>query len=229
MSWETDAKYILRMLDDFDRRLQFQERLESGGVGKDGWLEIPDGLATYSSTTRINLADANLVLSKGDQIRYKQGGGYKYGSVYADPTSTYVDVTGGTDYSVANATITDFAFSKGGGVGFPGQFDWSTGVNAQGFSSLSTEVSKFSISGNVVSVYMNINGTSNATSFNATMPIAAKYSTEEVVHIKNAGTPAFGRAVITGAMLSLFVNAEGGSWAASGEKELTKALFRYFI
>ena len=46
MSWETDAKYILRMLDDFDRRLKFQERLETPSVIWSSYTPV----ATFSAS-----------------------------------------------------------------------------------------------------------------------------------------------------------------------------------
>ena len=49
MSWETDAKYILRMLDDFDRRLKFQERLETPAIGD--WTSYTPTVTYYGGTT----------------------------------------------------------------------------------------------------------------------------------------------------------------------------------
>lgn len=47
MSWETDAKYILRMLDDFDKRLKFQERLETPVIGEFSPTDIASILLWY--------------------------------------------------------------------------------------------------------------------------------------------------------------------------------------
>ena len=49
MSWETDAKYILRMLDDFDRRLKFQERLETPAIGD--WTSYTPTITYFGGTT----------------------------------------------------------------------------------------------------------------------------------------------------------------------------------
>ena len=56
MSWETDAKYILRMLDDFDRRLKFQERLETPVIG-DWTSYTPSWTAT---TTNPSIGNGTL-------------------------------------------------------------------------------------------------------------------------------------------------------------------------
>ena len=125
------------------------------GLGNGGWTEIPDGSWTYVSSTRIAMVDANLILSVGDQIRYKQGGAFKYGYVIAT-TSTYYDVTGGSDYSVANSAITDAAFSKGGGVGHPGWFNYLATVSGSegsaGTYAESIPFQKFHITGRSLSV-----------------------------------------------------------------------------
>lgn len=90
-----------------------------------GWIEIPDGTWTYASATTITVpSGAASIYQVGDEIRLKQGGGYKYFSVVA-VADTLLTVTGGSDYTVANAAITDAAFSKGGGVGHPGWFEYS--------------------------------------------------------------------------------------------------------
>ena len=47
MSWETDAKHILRMLDDFDKRLKFQERLETPVIGEFSPTDIASILLWY--------------------------------------------------------------------------------------------------------------------------------------------------------------------------------------
>ena len=56
MSWETDAKYILRMLDDFDKRLKFQERLETPVIG-DWTSYTPSWTAT---TTNPSIGNGTL-------------------------------------------------------------------------------------------------------------------------------------------------------------------------
>ena len=49
MSWETDAKYILRMLDDFDKRLKFQERLDA--MNHTDWTSYTPTITYYGGTT----------------------------------------------------------------------------------------------------------------------------------------------------------------------------------
>jgi hypothetical protein len=97
-----------------------------------GWIEVPDGSWTYASSTTITVpGGAASIYAIGDQVRLKQGGAYKYFYVTAVADST-LTVTGGSDFSVANSAITDAAFSKGGGVGHPGYFNYTPTVTYDG-------------------------------------------------------------------------------------------------
>jgi hypothetical protein len=87
---------------------------------------------TYASATTINVpTDATILYSVGDKIRFKQGGAYKYFYI-CTVAATLLTVTGGSDYTVANATITDVYYSKASSpVGFPQYFNYApTGISA---------------------------------------------------------------------------------------------------
>lgn len=118
MAYETDLMNLMNRMKSLEDMVRFLSRLESGG----SWTPLVG--VTYASSTRMYISNADLIFSKGDQVRYKQGGSYKFGSVFG-VASTYIDVTGGSNFSVANAAITDFAFSKSGGVGHPGWYNWT--------------------------------------------------------------------------------------------------------
>lgn len=76
-----------------------------------GWFTLPVAL-TYSSATVVNASiDLTTYIQKGDKIRFKQGAGYKYGYIIAI-SSTQLTITGGSDYTIVNASITDIWFSK---------------------------------------------------------------------------------------------------------------------
>lgn len=89
------------------------------------WLDYSNPLEYFSATevrtsnTGIDLTD---FWSVGDPIRYKQGGGYKYGYVtYVE--STRMRVRAGDDYSVADAELTEVARGeKLNAEGFPIRF-----------------------------------------------------------------------------------------------------------
>lgn len=85
---------------------------------------------TYNSVSGIvgviNVpTDATERYAIGDRVRWKQGGGYKYGIVVAVAATT-ISVITGTDYTLTNAGITDNYISKWvNPVGFPHYFSWA--------------------------------------------------------------------------------------------------------
>lgn len=96
-------------------------RLQQAGLS-DGWEQIPATL-TYASATTINTSiDLTGILQKGDKIKLNNTT-TKYFYVVS-LTSTVITVTGGSDYSVANAAITSPFFSKvANPQGFPAYFN----------------------------------------------------------------------------------------------------------
>ena len=127
------------------------------GLGNGGWIEIPDGSWTYASSTTITVpSGAASIYQVGDEVRLKQGGGYKWYSVIAVADTT-LTVTGGSDFSVANAAITDAAFSKGGGVGHPGWYAYTPTLTYAGGTTDPTGwtwSAEFFIEGNKLSLHI---------------------------------------------------------------------------
>ena len=90
-------------------------RIVSNLTFNNGWNRF-SVTATYASATTFTLTgDWTNVLSKGTKIWFKQSGSSKYfyvtGTSYSTGTTT-VTVTGGTDYTVANAAIYDAHYSQ---------------------------------------------------------------------------------------------------------------------
>ena len=166
----------LRSLEGLVERLQ---TVESGGGGVGGWTET-SGWSYASATTITVPSGAASIYAVGDQIRLKQGGAYKYFSVIAVADTT-LTVTGGSDYTVANAAITDAAFSKGGGVGHPGWFNWTPayqGHASMTYTSVTTSISKFSLVGRMCTILLRATGTTGGTASNrlyASLPINARH------------------------------------------------------
>lgn len=162
MSYETDMRYLLSEIESLKRRLQFQERLGTG-LGA-GWNGVSGW--SYASANTINVpSGAASIYAVGDQVRYKQGGAYKYESVVA-VADTLLTVTGGSDFSVASATITDAAFSKGGGVGHPGWYNYTPTTLAWGsmtWTSVTFSYAKFHIKGREMEVKVRGTGTIGGT------------------------------------------------------------------
>lgn len=93
-----------------------------------GWYEFSEPMS-YVSATQIAVDNTEVDLSKifspGDPIRLKQGGDYKY-FYCTQVTATQLTLKAGTDFTVADASITDLA--KGvtpSPVGFPYIFEYN--------------------------------------------------------------------------------------------------------
>lgn len=118
-----------------------------GGTG-DGWTAINDTW-TYASATTITVpSGAESIYSVGDKIKLKQTTvKYFYIVGVAD---TVLTVTGGSDYTVANATITSPYYSKAvTPVGFPNIFSYTpTGISASNV----TITGRFSVNGRLCKV-----------------------------------------------------------------------------
>lgn len=85
-------------------------KLFSSELENKGWTPVAETW-TYSTASKITIpADGTTRYQKGMKIRLKQGGGWKYFAAY-NVASTYVDVIVNTDFTVANAAITDIAYS----------------------------------------------------------------------------------------------------------------------
>ena len=142
----------------------------------DGWLAAGETWTYASATTFTISGDTTGKYSKGDKIKFAQGTTkyfYIIGVSYGTPNTT-ITVTGGADYTIANATISSPYYSKQNSPnGFPTQFNWTPGYT--GFSANpTTSFAKFSISsGYVYLSYKQLaGGTSNATTFTMTgLPI----------------------------------------------------------
>lgn len=76
-----------------------------------GWAPANETWEYASATTITVPSGATSRYQKGDKIRLKQGGGYKYFYIVS-VADKLLTVTGGSDYTVANAAITDNYYSK---------------------------------------------------------------------------------------------------------------------
>lgn len=93
-----------------------------------GWYEFSQPMS-YVSSTVISVDNTDVDLTKvfkaGDPVRLKQGGGYKY-FYCTKAEANQITLKAGTDYTVANAAITDLA--KGvapSPSGFPYVFEYN--------------------------------------------------------------------------------------------------------
>lgn len=200
-------------------------------VGSDGWTSDSDPWTYASATTFTVAGDQTAVFSKGTRIRLNQAG-YKYfvvtGSSHSAGTTT-VTVTGGSDYSLANAAITDAFFSyQANPSGYPNWFNYSP--TYVGFSAdPAGGFSRFNIIGNRFTYKHSRNdGTSNATSFNLTVPVTPINNQAGFggmywpCRFKNNGTgsttPGMVEVVDADAHIYLYRDWGGSTWTASAAK-----------
>jgi len=198
----------------------------------DGWQNANEAW-TYASATTITVpSGAAFKYSKGDKIRLIQSGSVKYFYIVT-VADTLLTVTGGSDYTVANASIGSPCYSKRvSPVGFPGEFNFAPA--AAGWTSATVTKATFSLTGEIARVFLSLTGTSNATSASATLPIACSYLFQDnaAVSIDNgSGTTTGGFFESGGASsttLNLYKDHTGAGWTSSGTKTI-KGVLTYRI
>lgn len=203
-------------------------------TGKDGWEKdvVP---WTYASSTTFTVDnDQTVKFSKGTRIKLIQSGAVKYfvvvGSSYSSGTTT-VTVTGGSDYSLANAAITDNYYSyQSNPQGYPEWFAWS--ASPTGFSSISSSLYEFKLDGRLCTMVFYVNGTSNATTFTFTAPITAINTINLPVRCSDNGSsqanPGQLELSFNDTTVTCYKTLTNGAWTASGGKSIN-AIAQYRI
>ena len=198
-----------------------------GSASTDGWTAAAATWTYASATTFTVSGDVTAIFAKGAKLRLKQGGAYKYfyvvGSAYSAPNTT-VTVTGGSDYSLANAAITDNYYSYAAiAQGFPQWFNWTPTWG--GFSINPGGTNRFMIQGNTCFVEREVGvaGTSNATTCSLTLPVAAAVVNGRFLvmcYDNGAWLNTVGGNYAAGSTtLNLFPTISGGVWTATGSKD----------
>ena len=143
------------------------------GDGLDGWCYDTDTW-TYVSATSFKITGKNVRyrFPKGTKIKLVQTSTkYFYVVATAYSTDTTITITGGSDYTLASATISGQAYSYAAAPqGFPQWFNYTPTFT--GFSTVPTGIHKFSVIGSTC--FANIretSGTSNSTAFAISAPI----------------------------------------------------------
>lgn len=190
-----------------------------------------------SATTITVTTDATTYYSVGDRIRLKQGGSYKYFYIVG-VASTTLTITGGSDYTLTNADITDVEVSKEvAPLGFPVAFAYTPSWS--GFSvNPSGGVIRFSLVGNVCRLHFQSGGgTSNATGFAATLPINARTIAGAIWNAYGNGndnTVTYQNLVLAqissgGSAVSFSTNGGSANWTAAGTKNVNVTNIVYEI
>jgi len=194
----------------------------------DGWTS-DSATWTYASASTFTVSgDVTAQFRKGTKLKLTQTSAkyfYVVGSSYGAPNTT-VTVTGGTDYTLANAAITLPYYSyQAAPQGFPDWFNWT--VSFTGFSvAPSVVASRFQVIAKTCLFTIVTNqGTSNAAGFTMTSPITAatvsgmKWNGPTGYIVNNGAGVAAGQweIVSAGTAFTLYTSA-GGAWAAANGK-----------
>jgi hypothetical protein len=182
-----------------------------------GWVTAV-GTWTYVTASTITVpTDATTTYHKGMKIRFKQGGGYKY-YVAQIVASTLITVFVNTDFTVANAAITDVAYSfSENPYGWP---DWFTYAPTTGGITLGngTVVAKYKVSGYSINtiILFTMGSTSAITGgVSFTAPVAEGNFAIPTCWLQDAGTNTFaGLAAVSSSYIVVYAINASGSYAS---------------
>lgn len=194
----------------------------------DGWTSDSATPWTYASATTFTITgqDQTVKFSKGTRLKLTQTT-VKY-FVVVDSTfgggNTTVTITGGTDYTFANAAISANYYSYAvNPQGYPGFFAYTptyTGFSADPGSL----VCNFFVVGKMCffNLYAGSNGTSNATGFTITLPIVATLGQWGAMRYIDNGVSgaAPGMWELSGSTMNFYKDWNGAAWTASGAKNV---------
>jgi hypothetical protein len=150
-----------------------------GVAPTDGWL-TGDAMTYVSAQSVTVVGNLTTKYTPGTKIKLTNDSGTDYYTVksssYGAPNTTITFITA-IEYALANSAITNPFYSyQDNPAGFPTVFTFATTYT--GFSSDPTGNVEFSVSGGFVNaVLYSGQGTSNAATFNFTLPIAPNYET----------------------------------------------------
>ncbi len=198
---------------------------------RDGWCYDTDTWV-YVSPTSFKIAgkDVRYRFPKGTKIKLVQSGSTNYFYVIATAysTDTTITITGGSDYTLASATISGQAYSYAAAPqGFPQWFNFTPTLYT-GWSALPTGTYIFKIIGRLCIYPVDMGaGTSNGTSAELSIPVPASNAMTKGGangYAVDNGTTLTGasRWRITGAdsKVQFFTNMATGDWTNSGTKRV---------
>jgi hypothetical protein len=206
---------------------------ETGAGSSDGWINDTAETWTYASGSGGGVAtftvtgDQTAKYTVGSRIKLTQSATVKYFVVTAVSVAsgtTTVTIFAGSDYTLANSAISaNYHSYVVNPQGYP---DWFTyNCAPTGFSGTPTQrSSRFAVHARTCHAYVDITGTSNATTFTFSLPIAAQRSFEAwaAQGTNNGANPTspflagLGSAPTSTATVN--TNWQGAAWTASGTK-----------
>lgn len=181
----SDIVLIVETATGITKKMTYQNLVNIPNLG---WTAAGETWV-YASATTFTVAgvDVRTKYPVGTKIRLKQGGSFKYYYIVttAFSTNTTVTVTGGIDYTLANASITEnyFSYSQTT-VGHPEYFNFTPSWTnfAVGTGGLALNEGRFKMDGRKVSGYTRaILGSSGASvgaspNYLTPVPLATQYN-----------------------------------------------------
>lgn len=192
---------LLREVEDVKRQLRMQSVQRVPAILDNGWMPAMETWTYASATTFTVAGDVTAKFYKGRQLKLTQTTVkyfYVVSSAYSAPNTT-VTITGGSDYTLANAAITDNYLGLAmRPEGFPFWFNYAAVVSSSTgtITSYSITTARFAMVGNIAHVRGKFTVTNNgtgATSLRITYPFA----------FLDDGNIGAGRNMTTGAMLQI--------------------------
>lgn len=194
--------------------------------GWDGWEDANESW-TYASATTITVpSDATTKYYVGDKIKLTQSATVKYFYIIG-VTSTVLTITGGTDFTLTNNTITaNFYSHNDAPLNFPQWFNYTP--TWSGFSvNPSGGINRFIVNGRACTAIIQVGtGTSNATTTTVTVPITSaniagatwRFWGREIDNGTASANLALGELVAATTTVNLYKDTTGAAWTASGSK-----------
>jgi hypothetical protein len=198
-----------------------------------GWVDCTNEDWFYVSATSFGVpTDLTAKYRKAAKLRWKEGGAYKYGYVVSSSYGTYttVNLSGGSDFSLAGGAITDNYISYvENPEGFPDFFNWVPTIVGCSVDP-SDATYRFCIKGRQVTIYMQETtaGTGDATNYTYTLPVAADGTANRgwqaaCLRAKNNGSEiGTAKGIILPAsptLLQCFTSYIGAAWAAANGRQ----------
>jgi hypothetical protein len=202
------------------------ELLNGGWLGAAAW--------TYASPTSFTVAgDQTSLYSKGTFLKCMQAS-LKYGVVaassYSSPNTT-VSILANSNYSLENAAISLPATSRmANPAGWPDWFNYSCATG--GLSGMPVVTARYRVQGKMICLFLDISGTSNATSFTASAPVAnfgmvryiGGFRAMDNNVVITATVPAFVLSA-NSTLITFYTSWGAAPWTASGTKSAQISLF----
>jgi len=194
----------IKQLEREVERLQKWERPD-----KTGWIPVSDTWTYVSATSfKITGKDVRYKFPKGTKIKLVQSGSTKYFYVIATAysTDTTVTITGGSDYTLASATISGQAYSYAAAPqNFPQWFNYNVGWSCDSGTQPSIGngilVGRFRLIGTSLLMRVSLRFGSTTTgggggNWQFNVPVTGlDYMYIGVAHIRNTGTNNYARYV----------------------------------